>query len=76
MSFEGRYQYICKNGHYGESCVYTFNDKCDTCNCGLKETNLVDDTNEPGEGFDYKMEKRAKEMTTWDGCKIVARFKV
>lgn len=55
MSFEGRYQKLCANGHYTEHCVYMEPPKCEECGAEWVKKNLVDDTNEIGEGFDYSM---------------------
>lgn len=52
MSFEGRYQKLCPNGHYVEQCIYMETDKCEDCGEKWVRSNMVDDTNEPGEGFD------------------------
>lgn len=51
MSFEGRYQKLCPNGHYEEQDVYMETSRCEICNEKWDEVNLVDDTNEVGEGF-------------------------
>lgn len=48
MSFEGRYQYLCENGHKWEVCVYSVDGKerrCPTCKKKAVFFNLVDDTN-------------------------------
>ncbi len=49
MSFEGRYQLWCKNGHYREmdACAYEWVEDHSTCWCGLEWVvkNLIDDTN-------------------------------
>jgi hypothetical protein len=55
MSFEGRYQKLCPNGHYEEQCVYLETSKCGECGSKWMKSNLVDDTNEPGEGYDESM---------------------
>lgn len=56
MSFEGRYQKLCTPcNHYEEQDVYMEYDKCPQCNKPWTKSNLVDDTNEGGEGFDYSM---------------------
>ena len=55
MSFEGRYQKLCPSGHYEEQDVYFETELCEICGHKWIKTNLVDDTNEPGEGFDETM---------------------
>lgn len=60
MSFEGRYQKLCPNGHYEEQDVYLETNKCEICGEKWERSNLVDDTNQPGEGYDYSMELEAK----------------
>lgn len=55
MSFEGRYQKLCSNGHYTEQDVYMDTDECEECGEEWIKINLVDDTNEPGQGYDYTM---------------------
>ena len=55
MSFEGRYQKLCPSGHYEEQDVYMETNKCEICGKPWEKSNLVDDTNEPGQGFDYSM---------------------
>ena len=55
MSFEGRYQKLCANGHYDEQDVYMETSHCDICGKEWVKSNLVDDTNEPGEGYDESM---------------------
>jgi hypothetical protein len=55
MSFEGRYQKLCPNGHYEEQDVYCSTDKCEFCGEPWERSNLVDDTNEAGVGFDESM---------------------
>lgn len=67
MSFEGRYQKICENGHYSEQCVYMETKNCDNCGGKWIKENLVDDTNEPGEGFDYTMEDEARKIKKKSG---------
>jgi len=56
MSFEGRYQKLCPNGHYEEQDVYLETHKCEICGEKWERSNLVDDTNQPGEGYNYSME--------------------
>ncbi len=73
MSFEGRYQKVCEIGHYAEECVYMESDKCDQCGSKWIRKNLVDDTNEPGEGFDHSMEDEAKKIQKKSG--IIASYK-
>lgn len=58
MSFEGRYQKLCPNNHYTEQCVYMETDRCEECGEKWILTNLVDDTNEPGEGYDESMKPK------------------
>jgi hypothetical protein len=55
MSFEGRYQKVCPNGHYEEQDVYLETYRCSECDEKWERSNLVDDTNEPGEGYDESM---------------------
>jgi hypothetical protein len=55
VSFEGRYQKLCPNGHYEEQDVYLETHKCEICGEKWERSNLVDDTNQPGEGYDYSM---------------------
>lgn len=55
MSFEGRYQKLCPNGHYEEQDVYLETKKCEICGKPWEKSNLVDDTNEIGVGFDHSM---------------------
>jgi len=55
MSFEGRYQKLCKKGHYGEQDIHMETDRCEICDSKWDKVNLVDDTNEPNQGFDYSM---------------------
>jgi hypothetical protein len=81
VSYEGRYQVTCENGHYHEWDAYSFcynTSKCDECGAKFKEVNSVDDTNCPSEGYDYTMEARAeklrKDSRTRDGCKILYSF--
>lgn len=62
MSFEGRYQKLCPEGHYEEQDVYLDTSKCEICGKKWIQSNLVDDTNEPGEGYDYDMEEMGKSM--------------
>ena len=48
MSYEGRIQVICKNGHYGvREASYNFDEEDAPCSCGaeLAWINSVDDTN-------------------------------
>ena len=48
MSYEGRIQVICQNGHYGvREASYNLDDEEAPCHCGaeLAWTNAVDDTN-------------------------------
>jgi hypothetical protein len=61
MSFEGRYQKLCPNGHYEEQDVYMETSRCEICNEKWVRSNLVDDTNEPGEGFDESMVSTLKD---------------
>jgi hypothetical protein len=56
MSFEGRYQKLCPSGHYEEQDVYLETKKCEICGEAWEKSNLVDDTNEPGVGYDETME--------------------
>jgi hypothetical protein len=46
MSFEGRYQKLCPNGHYEEQDVYLETNKCEICGEKWERLNLVDDTEE------------------------------
>lgn len=55
MSFEGRYQKLCPSGHYEEQDVYMETSKCEICGEAWEKSNLVDDTNEPGVGYDHSM---------------------
>lgn len=55
MSFEGRYQKLCPNNHYEEQNVYMETSKCRICGEKWVKSNLVDDTNEVGKGFDFAM---------------------
>lgn len=55
MSFEGRYQKLCPLGHYEVQDVYLETARCSTCGLKWRRSNLVDDTNEPGEGYDETM---------------------
>ncbi len=55
MSFEGRYQKLCPNGHYEEQDVYMETSRCEICSEKWEKSNLIDDTNNPGEGFDESM---------------------
>ena len=55
MSFEGRYQKLCPNNHYEEQDVYMETNKCEICGEKWVKSNLVDDTNEVGKGFDFAM---------------------
>jgi hypothetical protein len=55
MSFEGRYQKLCKKGHYEEQDIHMETDRCEICDSKWDKVNLVDDTNEPNQGFDYSM---------------------
>jgi len=65
MSFEGRYQKLCPKGHYQEQDVYMETDFCEICGYRWAKSNLVDDTNEPGEGFDESMvPKPLKKLST------------
>ena len=63
MSFEGRYQKLCPNGHYEEQDVYMDTDQCIECGEKWVKTNLVDDTNVPGEGYDESMIPKPKPLT-------------
>jgi hypothetical protein len=63
MSFEGRYQKLCPKGHYEEQDVYLETKKCPECGQAWEKSNLVDDTNEPGEGFDENMIPKPKPLT-------------
>ena len=60
MSFEGRYQKLCPNGHYEEQDVYMETRKCEICGKPWEESNLVDDTNDIGEGYDESMVPKEK----------------
>lgn len=73
MSFEGRYQKICKSGHYVEEDIYMDTDKCE-CGDDYIETNIVDDTNEIGVGYDKTMKNRAKKILNNKG--IILSFRV
>jgi hypothetical protein len=55
MSFEGRYQKLCPNGHYEEQDVYMETLLCAECGEKWEKSNLVDDTNGANEGYDYSM---------------------
>ncbi len=55
MSFEGRYQKLCTNGHYEEQDVYGETELCAICGQRWDRSNLVDDTNGFGEGYDESM---------------------
>ncbi len=48
MSFEGRYQQWCKNGHYQEYDVYEIDAEkmiCSLCGAKIVFQNMIDDTN-------------------------------
>jgi len=52
MSYEGRIQVICKNGHYHEIDIYDGNqDNCHTCEERIIWRNGVDDTNGESAGY-------------------------
>lgn len=84
MSYEGRYQVICEDGHYDEIDAHVFcytNSKCNVCQKKFIEVNAVDDTNSPSVGYDYSMEARAEKIRkqpkfTKDGSKILYSFKI
>lgn len=58
MSFEGRYQKLCPNGHYEEQDVYLETKKCELCGEEWLKSNMVDDTNCGNEGYDETMRPR------------------
>ena len=62
MSFEGRYQKLCPKGHYEEQDVYLETNQCEICGEKWERSNLVDDTNEPGQGYDESMNPNPKEL--------------
>ena len=70
MSFEGRYQLICKNGHYTEEDVYSFSDKdkCLTCKEPFEWKNMVDDTNGYEDGY-IKVKLKSKKKC--EHCKTI-----
>lgn len=45
MSYEGRVQHICANGHYSETDAYMSGFKCESCGQPSAWSNSVDDTN-------------------------------
>ena len=53
MSYEGRYQVICANGHYDEIDCYAHSDSavCEQCKAKIVWTNRVDDTNGLADGY-------------------------
>lgn len=54
MSYEGRIQILCKNGHYSEIDCYMYSKEtfvCDTCGENEHESNSVDDTNGYCDGY-------------------------
>lgn len=52
MSYEGRIQQICKNGHYNEVDVYASDqDQCQTCKARIIWENSIDDTNGESSGY-------------------------
>ncbi len=64
MSFEGRYQKLCSCGHYEEQNVYMESKWCSQCGKKYIKSNLVDDTNEYNEGYDYEMVPEHIEIST------------
>ena len=52
MSYEGHVQYWCKKGHYfeGPETYGNYADVCSICGAPVAFRNMVDDTNEYGEG--------------------------
>lgn len=58
MSFEGRFQKVCICGHYEEQDVYAETDNCTECGYKWSKSNLVDDTNEGGEGYDERLKPK------------------
>ena len=71
MSFEGFYNFLCKNGHLGSGDCYSSEPEDWTCHCGQPCAwwELVDQTN----GYDPKSETKLKidkprEITTCDHC--------
>lgn len=68
MSFEGRWQNICGNGHYYERDVYYMEpreDDCPYCGDACAWSNLIDDTNGEEDG---KIEPRLKTDAVWCTC--------
>jgi len=54
MSYEGRYQIVCENGHYYEINCYEFSygsSNCPTCGADILQFNSVDDTNGDSDGW-------------------------
>ena len=76
MSYEGREQYWCKNGHYGEVgqayCGSDVPDACpvETCKSPIVFVNQVNDTNEETYGYITPTEMKPAVMCTCTCCGI------
>ena len=72
MSFEGYFQYVCKEGHYWNSDCYIEHDICPQCHQKAVWDNLVDETNgshdEDGKRIDGYVELETLCKTECEYC--------
>jgi hypothetical protein len=79
MSYEGRVQVLCKNGHYREFDCYEWEYlidgfKCPFCQESAAWTNSVDDTNGDMVGYVELKVKRAAHTCTCPRCSNTHRI--
>ena len=82
MSYEGREQHICANGHLFEtSCSYQFDEgivECHHCNAPSVWENSIDDTNGEayGEIMHQEFDKLLIKAATYETCNLGHRHQV
>ena len=75
MSFEGRYQLLCEDGHYLETDVHSYDNpkeecKCSICGKKIVWINVIDDTNYEEYGKVSLVEKTQTEWCTCPDCGV------
>lgn len=78
MSYEGREQYLCENGHYTVlDALSEDNDltECPVCRARIVWSNSVDDTNCEAEGYVTLETKTVAEYETCPTCRVCRMVK-